>query len=83
MNEVSLNNLQTPADFLATPEGENLFGGNPNAFAWYTRQNRTQLVETGALIKIRNHDFIDKSKFDKVVIAIGQACALKSIGAAS
>lgn len=81
MNEVSLNNLQTPADFLATPEGENLFGGNPNAFAWYTRQNRAKLVEAGAILKIRNHDLLDRSKFDQAVIAIAQTCARKQTGA--
>ena len=79
MNEVTLNNLQTLADFSDTPEGKNLFGDKPSAITWFIRQNRIQLVEAGALLKIRNHDFIDKSKFNQAVINIGQACALKSI----
>lgn len=79
MNEVTLNNLQKLADFLVTPEGKNLFDEKPNAILWYIRQNRIQLVEAGAILKIRNHDFIDKSKFNQAVINIGQARALKSI----
>jgi hypothetical protein len=79
MNEATLNNLQKLADFLVTPEGKNLFDEKPNAILWYIRQNRIQLVEAGAILKIRNHDFIDKSKFNQAVINIGQARALKSI----
>ncbi len=79
MNEVTLNNLQKLADFLVTPEGKNLFDEKPNAILWYIRQNRIQLVEAGAILKIRNHDFIDKSKFNQAVINIGKARALKSI----
>ena len=79
MNEVTLNNLQKLADFLVTPEGKNLFDEKPNAILWYIRQNRIQLVEAGAILKIRNHDFIEKSKFNQAVINIGQARALKSI----
>ena len=79
MNEVTLNDLQKLADFLVTPEGKNLFDEKPNAILWYIRQNRIQLVEAGAILKIRNHDFIDKSKFNQAVINIGKARALKSI----
>ena len=79
MNEVTLNDLQKLADFLVTPEGKNLFDEKPNAILWYIRQNRILLVEAGAILKIRNHDFIDKSKFNQAVINIGQARALKSI----
>lgn len=78
MNEVSLSNIQSKSEFLATPEGKSLFG-TTNAIDWFERVNRKILVESGVLIKVRGSWHRIRPAYDIKVIEIAQHLARKQI----
>jgi|688.fasta_scaffold544850_3 hypothetical protein len=49
------------------------------AIGWFIRRNQRELVEAGAIIKVRNQWCMVRPKFDEVFIQICQARAAESI----
>lgn len=65
MSSTVLQALKPPEDYRA--ERERIFPGR-NSLGWYIRQNRSDLVAAGALLKIRGAWFIHGPRFDEFVI---------------
>ena len=74
MNEVTLKNIQTKTEFLATPEGKSIFG-TQNAIDWFERVHRKALVDAGVLIKVRGSWHRIRPAYDTKVIEIAQSLA--------
>jgi hypothetical protein len=49
---------------------------SPSSMAWFVRQNKPRLVAEGGLVKVANR-WLATSKFDDVVLAIGESAAAK------
>jgi hypothetical protein len=82
MHAITLSNIQSMSDFLETPEGKSLFG-SVNAVLWHERKYRKELVDSGALIKVRGRWYRNRPKYDEIVIEIAQKNAHKSLEASN
>jgi len=78
MEESILSNIQSKSDFLETPEGKCLFGSE-NAINWFERTHKEELVNSGALIKVRGSWYRMRPAYDKKVIEIAQNTARKTL----
>lgn len=48
------------------------------SFRWFIRNNRSQLIEKGALLEISGRAFVHVENFKTVVFAVGRAQAMKA-----
>lgn len=46
-----------------------------NAFDWFVRCNRTEVLKSGALLKIAGRKMVDPSKMDEVVLNLAKRAA--------
>lgn len=69
MDNKTLKNLINWKDFQKSPEGEALFPTEASA-RWFIRVNEQNLIEQGAIVKLRGQWFLVRPEFDQAVISI-------------
>jgi len=63
----TLGAVENWRDFQQTADGKRLFPGL-ESLRWFIRENRDQLVQAGALIKIRGQWHVVRPEFDAAVV---------------
>ncbi len=63
----TLSAVENWRDFQQTADGKRLFPGL-ESLRWFIRENRDQLVQAGALIKIRGQWHVVRPEFDAAVV---------------
>lgn len=63
----TLSNVENWRDFQQSPDGKRLFPGL-ESLRWFIRENSNELVQAGALIKIRGQWHVVRPEFDAAVI---------------
>jgi hypothetical protein len=75
MENLPLDKVQHWKKFLAETD---LFE-KEDAVRWFIRRNQRELVESGAIIKVRDQWHMVRPKFDEVFIQICQTRAVESL----
>lgn len=51
-----------------------------NSLAWFIRQHRSELLDSGAIVSPTGRKLIEPERFDAVVLAIGKRRAVEDAG---
>lgn len=65
----TLDNLIGWRCFQKSPEGQRVFP-SAESFRWYLRNNEKELVDRGAVVKLRGQWFLVRPTFDQTVIEL-------------